>query len=71
MVSKSSGGDTNVVNQIYKRDGDGVAFIESQIPATESSASRRSANPKSEGGGTATGSGIVIDSAGHILTNTT
>jgi S1-C subfamily serine protease len=63
-------GDTNLVNQIYKADGDGVAFIESQIPATES----ESINPfglpeEGSGGGTATGSGFVIDGEGHILTN--
>ena len=47
VADKSSDdGDTNVVNQIYKNDGDGVAFIESRIPAQESqSPSRPSANP--------------------------
>ena len=44
--------ETNVINQIYKADGDGVAFIESQ-----------------EAEGVASGSGIVIDSEGHVLTN--
>jgi S1-C subfamily serine protease len=70
IVSKSSdGGDTNVVNQIYKADGDGVAFIESQIPATESQTFSPFGEPESEGGGIATGSGFVIDAEGHILTN--
>jgi putative serine protease PepD len=66
-ASKSS---TNVVNQIYRRDGQGVAFIQAEIPA------KRSPSPfgafgeeEAESGGTATGSGIVIDSGGHILTN--
>jgi S1-C subfamily serine protease len=72
-VSSRSGdeGDTNVVNQIYKADGGGVAFIESQIPATESQAFSPFGAPESEseGGGTATGSGFVIDGEGHILTN--
>jgi S1-C subfamily serine protease len=63
-------GDSNLVNQIYKADGDGVAFIESQIAATES----ESINPfglpeEGSGGGVATGSGFVIDGEGHILTN--
>jgi S1-C subfamily serine protease len=70
VVSKSGDeGDSNVVNQIYKADGDGVAFIESQIPATESQTFSPFGEPESEGGGTATGSGFVIDSEGHILTN--
>ncbi|MBS1879098.1 MAG: trypsin-like peptidase domain-containing protein [Actinobacteria bacterium] len=43
---------TNVINQIYKADGGGVAFIESQ-----------------EAEGVASGSGIVLDSEGHVLTN--
>ncbi len=59
----------NVVNQIYKADGDGVAFIESQIPATESAVLSPFGEPESAGGGTATGSGFVIDGEGHILTN--
>jgi S1-C subfamily serine protease len=70
IVSKSGEeGDTNAVNQIYKADGDGVAFIESQIPATEAQSLSPFGEPESEGGGTATGSGFVIDSEGHILTN--
>jgi S1-C subfamily serine protease len=70
VVSKS-GHETasNVVNQIYKRDGGGVAFIESQIPAEESQSLSPFGESESSGGGTATGSGIVIDSEGHILTN--
>jgi S1-C subfamily serine protease len=68
--AKSENGSTNVVNQIYKADGEGVAFIESQIEPQET----ESLNPFGEiepesGGGTATGSGFVIDDEGHILTN--
>lgn len=69
VVSKSGEESGNVVNQIYKADGDGVAFIESQIPATEASNLSPFGEQESEGGGTATGSGFVIDSEGHILTN--
>jgi len=68
--SGGSEGEGNTVDEIYKADGDGVAFIESSIPAEESA---ESFNPfgeqESRGGGTATGSGIVIDDKGHILTN--
>jgi S1-C subfamily serine protease len=72
-VSSRSGdeGGGNVVNQIYKNDGDGVAFIESEIPAQESQSISPfgEPEPESEGGGTATGSGFVIDTEGHLLTN--
>src|SRR5215213_6446952 len=68
--AKAEDGSSNVVNQIYKADGEGVAFIESQIEPQET----ESLNPFGEvepesGGGTATGSGFVIDGEGHILTN--
>ena len=69
IASKSSAGDTNVVNQIYKSDGDGVAFIESEIPAQESQSLSPFGEPEAEAGGTATGSGFVIDGEGHVLTN--
>jgi S1-C subfamily serine protease len=70
VADKSSGeGDSNIVNQIYKDDGEGVAFIESQIPAQESQSFSPFGEPESEGGGTATGSGFVIDTQGHLLTN--
>ncbi|MBA3865910.1 MAG: trypsin-like peptidase domain-containing protein [Solirubrobacterales bacterium] len=69
IVSKSGDESVNVVNQIYKSDGDGVAFIESQIPATESQSLSPFGEPEAESGGTATGSGIVIDGEGHVLTN--
>jgi S1-C subfamily serine protease len=64
-VAKDSNGG-NLINQIYRRDGQGVAFIESQEPAEESSFSPFGAP---EGGGTATGSGFLIDTEGHIVTN--
>lgn len=70
IASKESG-DTNTVNQIYRHDGQGVAFIESTLASEESSASPF--NPfgeeESSGGGVATGSGFVIDTEGHVLTN--
>jgi S1-C subfamily serine protease len=70
VVSKSDSEESgNVVNQIYKNDGGGVAFIESQIGATETKGFSPFGEPESEGGGVATGSGFVIDSEGHILTN--
>jgi S1-C subfamily serine protease len=71
IVSKS--GDEseagNTVDEIYKADGDGVAFIESELEATETESFNPFIEPESQSGGTATGSGIVIDDKGHILTN--
>ncbi len=64
VVDREDG--ANVVNQIYRRDGQGVAFIEADQPA-EASPFNPFGAP--EGGGTATGSGFVIDAEGHVLTN--
>jgi S1-C subfamily serine protease len=61
--------NSNVVNQIYKADGGGVAFIESQLEPQESELFNPFGEPEAESGGTATGSGFVIDNEGHILTN--
>ncbi|HKT84024.1 MAG TPA: trypsin-like peptidase domain-containing protein [Solirubrobacterales bacterium] len=68
---ESEGADTNTVNQIYRHDGQGVAFIESTLAPKEEEASPF--NPfgegESSGGGVATGSGFLIDDEGHIVTN--
>jgi S1-C subfamily serine protease len=50
ITADEEGGNT--VNEIYKADGPGVAFIESK-----------------EAEGVASGSGIVLDDEGHVLTN--
>jgi len=72
VVDEGDDGGSNVVNQIYKRDGDGVAFIESAVAGQQAAPSPFSPfgqpEPESEGG-TATGSGFVIDKEGHLLTN--
>jgi S1-C subfamily serine protease len=67
--AKSEDGSANVVNQIYKSDGQGVAFIESQIEPQETESFNPFGEAEPESGGTATGSGFVIDDEGHILTN--
>jgi S1-C subfamily serine protease len=58
----------NIVNQIYKADGDGVAFIESEIESQEPESFSPFGEPQPEGGN-ATGSGFVIDDEGHVITN--
>jgi S1-C subfamily serine protease len=50
MTSNDEGGNT--VNEIYKADANGVAFIESKVAE-----------------GVASGSGVVLDDEGHVLTN--
>jgi len=67
--AKSEDGSANVVNQIYKADGEGVAFIESQLEPTETESFSPFGEVEPESGGAATGSGFVIDDEGHILTN--
>jgi S1-C subfamily serine protease len=63
--------DATVVNQIYRRDGQGVAFIEATVAPEETAPSPFSPFEGEEprGGGVATGSGFVIDGEGRILTN--
>jgi S1-C subfamily serine protease len=69
-VDAKESSDTNVVNQIYRHDGQGVAFIESEEAAEESPALNPLGEPEGGGGGgIATGSGFLIDTEGHILTN--
>ncbi|HEX6780593.1 MAG TPA: trypsin-like peptidase domain-containing protein [Solirubrobacterales bacterium] len=67
--AESGDGNANVVNQIYKSDGGGVAFIEAQIESQETENFNPFGEVEPESGGTATGSGFVIDGEGHILTN--
>jgi S1-C subfamily serine protease len=59
--------DGTLVNQIYRRDGQGVAFISAQRESQGSSELSPFGQP--EEGGTATGSGFLIDTEGHIITN--
>jgi S1-C subfamily serine protease len=47
-----SGESGNSINEIYKADANGVAFIESKVAE-----------------GVASGSGVVLDDEGHVLTN--
>jgi S1-C subfamily serine protease len=69
-VANKESGDTNTVNEIYRRDGGGVAFIESTLePEEASSPLSPFGEGESRGGGIATGSGILIDKEGHIVTN--
>ena len=59
-------GSADTVGQVYQEDGQGVAYVEAQQKATSAPSPF---GPMQQGGGTATGSGILMDTAGHILTN--
>jgi S1-C subfamily serine protease len=61
-------GEGNVVNQIYKADGQGVAFVQATEEPEETQFGLFGETEQS-GGGVATGSGFVIDTDGHLLTN--
>ncbi len=62
-------GSANLVNQIYRRDGQGVAFISSDLKPEEAASLSPFGESEGGGGGVATGSGILIDTEGHIVTN--
>ena len=66
-ISVKDSGDGNAVNQIYRRDGQGVAFIQATQAPEESAFNPFGGQP--EGGGVSTGSGFLIDTEGHIVTN--
>ena len=62
--TEPASGSARTVGQVYQDDAQGVAFISAEEkPTAESPFGAPS------GGGTATGSGILIDSDGHVLTN--
>ncbi len=71
VAVKDGGEDENIVNQIYRRDGQGVAFIEAEGVGGEAGevGPFGEPEPEEEGGGTATGSGFLIDTEGHVVTN--
>ncbi len=70
-VTVKDSGDSNLVNQIYRRDGQGVAFIQASRSPEGSSGINPfgEPEPEGEGGGVATGSGFLVDTEGHIITN--
>jgi S1-C subfamily serine protease len=59
----------NTVNEIYRRDGRGVAFISAEQGGGGASSIGPFGEPEGEGGGVASGSGFLIDTEGHVITN--
>ena len=66
-VSAKSTAKGNTVSQIYRSESPGVAFIQAQERPKPASPFDLFGVPR--GGGTATGSGFVIDTDGDVLTN--
>ena len=69
VSARNDGEDTNLVNQIYRRAGGGIAFIESQLGGGASPAPSPFGEPEPEGEGAASGSGFLVDTEGHVITN--
>jgi len=65
LRTEPASGPARTVGQVYRDDAQGVAFIEAE---QESSAAPTPLGGP-PGGGTATGSGMLIDADGHVLTN--
>ena len=63
--TEPASGSEQTVGQVYQEDAQGVAYIEAQ----EKPGASTSPFGEPSGGGTATGSGILMDTDGHILTN--
>src|ERR1044072_6399409 len=57
------------VNEICRRDGRGVAFISAESDGGEAPSLNPFGEPEGGGGGVATGSGFLIDTEGHVITN--
>ena len=68
-IDVKDSGNGNLVNQIYRQDGQGVAFIQATRAPEESAFNPFGGEPEGGGGGIATGSGFLIDTEGHIVTN--
>jgi S1-C subfamily serine protease len=67
-ADEDGGGDGLTVNEIYSRDAPGVAFISADSEQAAEAPLDPFGAPQPRGG-TATGSGFVIDEDGHIITN--
>ena len=59
-------GELSTVNEIYRRDGQGVAFVSAARGGGEAQEFSPFGEPE---GGTASGSGFLIDKQGHVITN--
>jgi len=66
---RDDGEDVNLVNEIYRRAGDGIAFIKSELGSEAAPGLSPFGEPEPEGEGAATGSGFLIDRDGHVVTN--
>jgi S1-C subfamily serine protease len=68
-VADSGSGAAQTINQIYRQDAPGVAFIQATQSQPQPQAFSPFGAPGGGGPSVATGSGFVIDTAGRIITN--
>ena len=68
-ASETSGGSSQTVNEIYNSASPGVAYIEADVKSGGEQAFSPFGPAPGGGGGTATGSGFVVDDDGRIITN--
>jgi S1-C subfamily serine protease len=62
-------GASTAVNEIYRRDGRGIAFVSADRGGGEGEQPLGPFGPPEGEGGAASGSGFVIDKDGHVITN--
>jgi S1-C subfamily serine protease len=67
VAVREGGEGANSVHQIYHRAGDGIAFIKSGFGGEGTPSASPFGEP--EGEGEASGSGFLIDTEGHVITN--
>jgi S1-C subfamily serine protease len=70
IAVRDDGESTNLVNEIYRRAGDGVASIKSELGSEAAPPVSPFGGPEPQPEeGAATGSGFLIDRDGHVITN--
>lgn len=70
IAVRDDGEGTNLVNEIYRRAGDGVASIKSELGTEAAPPVSPFGGPEPQPEeGAATGSGFLIDRDGHVITN--
>jgi S1-C subfamily serine protease len=67
VALREGGDDANLVNEIYRRSGEGIAFIKAELGSGAGSAPSPFGEPEEDGA--ASGSGFLVDTDGHVITN--
>ena len=67
VAVRDSGEEANLINEIYRRTEGGIAFVKAQLGSEDSGPVAPFGEPGGEGA--ASGSGFLIDTEGHLITN--